>query len=703
MNECWNINKNMGVLQKKIRDFALEERARWILWVPVLYGTGVGIYFLLPEEPSLQWLVVGCTVLALTAALLRWKQKKGPSLFLLCLLMVVSGMAMATWRTIEVAAPILNRTLLPQEVTGRIVEITTRPETSRLTLENVHIQYLDQNETPERVTVSLREHVSAELAIGDKVRLRVGFFPPPKPTMPGAFPFNRHLYFKRIGATGFAPYGESIAVLEKAVESDGWMAGIARLRQDINDRMLREMGPREGSIAGALMTGEMRAIPEDISEAMRVAGLTHVLAVSGMHLALVAGIVFFAARFALACIPAFAIRFDPKKTAALVALPIVGFYLLLAGNPVSAQRAYVMTALVLLAVMMDRQVTPMRSLALAAMVILLLTPEAVLSPGFQLSFAATMGILAYYEHWQDGKRPVEEWTWKKRFWRFWSGIIITSTVATLTTAPFVLHHFEGFPTYSLIGNLLVLPLVSFWIMPVIVVMMLLMPFGLYHWLTPLLAWGIKAMIAVAIWVAQLPYAAAELPPLHITGLVVMTLGGLWFCIWRGKWRHIGWVPVVAGLMMLPFHQPPDMVISPDGKKIAVRTAQETVAMLRGNRNGFVQDGWKRFSGVKEFALRREAAAETLRCDGMGCIWHWNGKTVAVSYHRAALAEDCEVADTLIAPDWPVYGRQHGNCAGKQVFDSRFLAGSHGVALWVDENGMRYDTVKRVLGNRPWSN
>lgn len=689
----------MGILQKKIRDFALEERARWILWVPVLYGAGVGVYFLLPKEPPLPWLAAVCTALMLMAALVRWKQGKGLSLFLLCLLLACSGMTMAAWRTIEVAAPILNRTLLPQEVTGRIVEITTRPETSRLTLEEVHIQHLAPEETPLRVTVSLREHASAELAIGDRVRMRAGFFPPPKPTMPGAFPFNRHLYFKRIGATGFAPYGEVVEVLEKSVEGDGWLAKIARLRQEINDRMLREMGPREGSVAGALMTGEMRAIPKDVSEAMRVAGLTHVLAVSGMHLALVAGIVFFAMRFGLACIPAFAIRYDPKKTAALVALPIVGFYLLLAGNPVSAQRAYVMTALVLLAVMMDRQVTPMRSLALAAMVILLLTPEALLSPGFQLSFAATMGILVYYEHWRDGKKPVEEWTWKQRFGRFWSGIIITSTVATLTTAPFVLHHFEGFPTYSLIGNLLVLPLVSFWIMPVIVAMMLLMPFGLYYWLVPLLAWGIKAMIAVAVWVAQLPYAAAELPPLPISGLVVMTMGGLWFCLWQRKWRHFGWLPVAAGLAMLPFHQPPDMVISPDGRKIAVRSAFDTVAMLRGNRTGFVQDGWKRFMEVKEFALRREVSQETLRCDGIGCIWHWGGKTIAVSYHRAALAEDCERADMVITPDWPTYGQR--DCH-KPLFNSRFLSASHGMAFWIGEDGIRYETVRQFLGNRPWS-
>lgn len=691
----------MQELQNKIRDQCLAERSRWVLWLPVLLGLGVGTYFGLENEPSL-WLPSALAVGGLFASLLL-RRVSAVALLLLCVAIVAGGLALGAWRSHHVAEPVLTRDLYPQEITGIVAEITTRPDSTRFTLRNAHIPDLAAEETPKFVTVSLRQHASGDIVLGDKIRLRAGFFPPPKPVIPGGYAFNRHFFFKQIGATGYSPGYQQPEILEKAEESGGVSQFIARTRHNIARWLIEHMGKEEGAIAAALMVGESRAIPTEIYDAMRKAGLVHVLAISGMHLSLAAGIFFFSARLVLAAIPRFSARYDGKKLAALIALAGAFIYLMLAGAPISARRSFVMVALVLIAVMLSRNPTPMRSLCFAAVVILLIAPESLLNPGFQLSFSATIGILAYYEYWREKNTRAEphEWNWQRRMRNFWGGIIITSAVATVTTTPYILHHFDELPLYSILANLLVMPLVSFWIMPMVVLVMVLMPLGIAGWVLPLLKLGLYLMHHMAAWVAVLPYAVLSLPPLPTFALVLVTLGGLWICLWQLKWRHWGWLPIAVGMASLWFYQPPDMIISGDGKKIAIRSGDNSAVMLRGQRSGFMQDGWLRFMQVEAFGLRRHAAEDVLRCDDLGCIYHLHDKQVAVIDHRAALAEDCATADLTLVPHWSAYHDAKHLCPDGMLFDRSWLRKAGGAVFWLDGN-IRYRTVAETLGNRPWS-
>lgn len=693
----------MPELQNKILTVWQAERPRWILWLPVLLGVGIGLYFGMENEPS-RWLWGGMTLggVAAFALLHRYALLRNCLLAATC---IAAGIALGAWRTHHVAAPVLERDIFPQAIEGTVHEITTRPDSTRLTLGEVAIPSLTAEDTPAYVTVSLRQHAPEEIALGDRIGIRAGFFPPPQPVIPNGYAFNRHFYFLRIGATGFAPGSEQPVILRKATEESGTMAVIARIRHNIAQWLMQHMTAPEGAIAAALMVGEAKAIPEPVYEAMRQSGLVHVLSISGMHLSLAAGILFFSVRFIFAAIPAFAVRYDGKKAAAILALIGSFAYLLLAGQPISAQRAFVMVALVLLAVLLDRNVTPIRSLCLAALVILLIAPESLLNPGFQLSFAATLGILAYYEYWRE--KPYQptagEWDWKKRQRHFWGGIISTSVIATLATTPFILHHFEDLPSYSVLGNLLVMPLVSFLIMPCVVIVLLLLPFGVAGVFLPILSWGIGMMVWLAEWVSSLPYAVISFPPLSMGGLVAITLGGLWLCLWQQPWRHAGWLLIIGGFASLHGHTPPDMAISADGKKIALRTAPDKVVMLRGMRDGFVQDGWLRFMRVDAFGLRKDAPDGLLRCDDLGCIANLPQHRLAVIRHRAALAEDCGHADMLVAPYWSVYYEAKRLCPDTPVYDRSWLAKAGGAVFWFDAGGgIRYRTVAEMQGNRPWS-
>lgn len=692
-------------MQNKIGDFWHAERPQWILWLPVIFGAGVGVYFAIPEEEPLAVFAVTSLVCFVNVWLLRLRGWPPVAYYLLFLLGVfMAGMSIASLRTQAVDAPILEHDIKPRPFSGRIVEIAVQPAKTRLVLDRLVIERLEPEQTPLKTTLSLRG-APPELNVGDRIEGFGGFFPPPKPVLPGGFAFNRHFYFKQIGAVGYG-IGDITVTRHNELDDMGLMNRLNAWRTELSARLRQEMGSEEGAVAAALVTGDGKSISESVRESMRSAGLAHVLAISGMHLGLVAGILFFVIRYALVFWPDFALKHDAKKWAACFALLGALGYLFMAGLPISAQRAFVMVCLVLLAVVLDRFVTPVRSLALAAAIILLITPESLLTPSFQLSFAATLGILAYYEHWRkqafDPEKLVEP-GWRRKFWRFWGGIVLTSSIATLATMPFVLHHFDDFPVYSIIGNLLVLPILSFLIMPLIVVMIMLLPVGLEEWIFWPLEHAIGLMIRLAQWIESWPVSTVSLPPLATNGLILVVAGGLWLCLWQQRWRHFGWIAIMAGLATLLFYTPPDLVISDDGKKLAIRTAPERVVMLRGRSSGFTQDQWLRYLRVDAFERYDERQdAPQLRCDNQGCMMHGPGVALAITEDRSALPADCRKADALIAPEWSLYRAEEAFCQ-MPVYDWWWIRTHMGAAFWRTEaGGLRVKTVREELGNRPWS-
>ncbi len=165
----------------------------------------------------------------------------------------------------------------------------------------------------------------------------------------------------------------------------------------IDQRFVRPLGGDARAIATAILTGRRDAVSEPVNDALFISGLGHILSISGYHMAVVAGVVFFAVRALLALIPALALGFPIKKWSAFAALLAVTFYLLLSGAVVATQRSFVMIAIVLVGVMADRRAITFRTLAIAALAVMIIAPESVVHPSFQMSFAATLGLVALIE------------------------------------------------------------------------------------------------------------------------------------------------------------------------------------------------------------------------------------------------------------------------------------------------------------------
>jgi competence protein ComEC len=591
-------------------------------------------------------------------------------------------------------------------VTGRIARFEYLTGGARVVLADPTVEGLAPSQTPERVRISLRGVVQPVMQAGDIVRLRGVLMPLPAPSAPGGFDFQRQSYYQGLGAVGFA-YGRA-SVVSEATGAEGAAAAIARLRQRIGERIQDHLKDATGAVAVALMTGERGEIPKSVMTSIRESGLAHLLAISGLHMGLMAGVLFTASRALLALVPAAALRFPIKKIAAVVALAGAAAYAALSGASVPTQRALLMVGLVMLAVMLDRRGLSMRAVAWAAIIILWLSPESLLTASFQLSFAAVVALIAVYEAVRDmrRRRGLGPPSGTSRAVLYLGGVALTTLVAGAATAPFAAFHFNQFAGYGLAANLVAVPITALWVMPWAVAAFALMPLGLENLALTPMGWGIDLVIRVALAVSSWPGAVSRVPSMPVGSIVLVTVGGLWLCLWRTTWRCFGVVLIAAGLSGIFLVRPPDLLISAEGSLIAVRNGEGQLRFSTARGDRFARETWLRRYAQEEdgasWPQQGHSDDGMIGCDSLGCIVRIEGHTVAVTRGFEAVAEDCRNADIMlslvsVATPCP---------RPRVVIDRPALArgGAHAIWLsagWSGNNRITVKSVNALRGERPW--
>jgi competence protein ComEC len=683
---------------ERLREWVAAEAGagRLLPWVPVAFGVGIAFYFSADHEPIASVTAVAALALCAAAFVLR-RQKLFPLAVMIAA--IAAGFAAATWKTVRVAHGVLAKPVYSVSLSGFVETRDVRERTDRFVLRVTQMESPRAQTKLELVRLSVRKGTAP--AVGSFVELKARLQPPLAPWRPGSYDFGRDMYFQGIGASGFVTGG--IKTLEPPVSgglSLRYAAFMQGLRDAIDARIRTALDGDRRAIATALLTGRRDAITTPVNDAMFISGLGHVLSISGYHMAVVAGVVFFAIRALLALIPSLTVSFPIKKWSAAAALAAAAFYLLLSGAEVATQRSFFMTAVVLIAVMVDRRAVTFRTLAVAAMIVLAIAPEALVHPSFQMSFAATLGLVALVQIGMPRLFAAPDSSATARM-ALWGGreimtLALASLVAGLATTPYAAFHFHRVTPCGVLANLAAMPVVSAVVMPAGLLGLAAMPFGFdgVFWL--IMGAGIDWMIVVTQWVAALPGAIGRMAAFGIGPLIAASAGIVLLGMLRTPLRWSGAAALVLSAVWALAVPQPDVLISADGRNVGVRGGDGRLHLMRTAKDAFLLKEW--LAADADARPPDDASlAEGVSCDEAGCVTPMaDGAFVTLALRPDALADDCARAVLLVT------ARQAPANCPSPVIDGDRLRRQGTIALRRTRNGFAVDAVRPKGADRPWS-
>lgn len=681
----------MSLFRPLARALALQ-RGNLLCWVPVCLSMGIGGYFSLTQEPGgAVWLgLAGLTpILWLALRGLGEDWRPIPA----ALILIVLGAGLAGFRAHWVAEPVLGfRYYGPIE--GRLLRIDrSNSDAVRLTLDRVVLKRMAPDRTPSRVRISLHGQQGFIQPMPGMTVILTGYLSPPSgPVEPGGFDFQRKAWFSRIGAVGYTR--TPVLTLARA-QGDGLALWVYRIRTEISTWIQAHLPGEAGAFAAAVTTGDRSALSRPALEDLRASNLAHLLAISGLHMGLLTGFIFSLARFGMALIPGVALTGPTKKIAAVLALLAGAIYLMLSGGNVATERAYIMVAVMFVAVLLDRRAVTLRAVAVAATIVLLLRPEVLPEPGFQMSFAATTALVAVFgllRRWPGMGLP--KWA------RPVAAVAISSAVAGLATAPFAAAHFNRVADYGLLANLLSVPLMGLVVIPGAVMTACLAPLGLGWIGLTVMRPAIEWILAVAHWVAGLDGALTHViaPPGWVIPMIAF--GGLWLVLWRGAaWaRGLGLGPLVIAFGLWAGAERPAVLISDTGGLVGLM-GPEGRALSKPKGDGFSAQSWLENDG--DGANQADAFGRAGFVGPKGAMEfqivdqnfaHLTGRTA-----RAQFPETCRRVNYVITSI--DHDSAQGGC---YLIDPSSLRETGALAVGVADGKLTILTARQVSGQRLWN-
>ncbi|MET0181446.1 MAG: ComEC/Rec2 family competence protein [Caulobacterales bacterium] len=699
---------------RRVGNLLSAQRDRWILWLALGVIAGAALWLLAPTDPPVwggaaTFCVAGCLGFSFAA----WPGKRSDGAWALSRASVAGlfaltaatglGATAAQVRTTLVASPRIAAEMEGVRLEGWVV---SRDTGARPRLKVLVRSLEGADALPRFVRVSAPS--LGAISAGRSVRCRVSLRAPDGPLAPGAYDFSRRAYFERLGATGFI-WGRCRPALLPPPPGliDRAVLFVAALRSDLSDSIQEAAPGRGGDIAAALIAGDESAIDPTTNETLFNSGIGHLISVSGLHMAVVGGLVFGALSIFFSFIAPIALRWPVKKIAAGGALAALAFYLVLSGASVPAIRAFVMACVAFGAILIDRPAISMRGLALAAFIVTLAFPESVLEPGFQMSFAATAALVAAFEANRrsalDNALPTPGPIIGGLQWLARSGgvVLVTSLVAGFATDPFALFHFQRFAAYGLVANLAIAPIVSFVVAPSAALAAIAAVFGLAEFPLAVMAWALDLIAAIGGAFGTRPEAvqAFPRPPDLFLPLAVMTIA--WACFWRGalRWGALVW----AGAALAMYLTVPAPAVAFDGEMRAVFAreagAHELRLMRNGGRSTFARDRIGAQLGLNLNEL--EAAAEVENCDDTLCAWRMpSGRTAYLVKQETAFQRACDSGSLVLSP-LPAPVGFSMQCAQTTLIDARSLR-EGGALIYEHHAALRIEHSAPSWIRRPWT-
>jgi competence protein ComEC len=682
----------ISALHGEVERFLEAERAQLPPWFVVGFGAGIAAWFVIAGPQGWQaFLCVSLAIALIGLAIGRERSGRALAWFAFA---AASGCVLVWTRSAWVASPRLDRPQVVQfTATVSAVDHLAARETVRLLLNPA------TPNIPPTVRVSLDEDkFPAGIALGAVVDLRARLAPPPPMALPGTYDFARDAWFKGIGAVGktLGP-----VTVTKAAQPHGLDRVRDRLRRHIMDRL----PGNDAGIAIAMATGDQNAVDQEDADAMRRSGLTHLLSVSGLHIAAVVAFAMFLTLKLLALSERLALRFNLVLVAAAVGASAGIGYTLLTGAQVPTVRSCVAALLVLAGIALGREAISIRLIATGALVVLIFRPEALAGPSFQMSFAAVTAIVAFHSApWARKLLERREEGLVARIGRSLLGIVATGLAVECALIPIALFHFHRAGLYGVGANIVAIPLTTFLIMPLEAAALALDGIGTGRPFWFLCGLSIKALLALAHWVGSARGAVAMMPSMPAWSYALMVGGGLWICLWTTYARRWGLIPVAVGAAGALAAPTPDLLITGDGRHLAIADAGE-VFILRDRAGDYVRSLLAEASGydgdpsaIDEQArsdCTYDACMSTIQKDG--AAWRLLATRSATRIDWTATTRACATADIVVSDR-----RLPRACAPRWLkLDATALARTGGLAITLGEQP-HVATVAERVGDHPWA-
>ncbi len=664
-------------IQSGFDAWATAERGRLSLFLPLAMAAGAAVYLTRLHDPAL----LAGPAATLQASWLAWRLRAWRGMAGVFALFAAGALGFtaagfAAWRLPPMPDLPRHSTI----VTGSVAMVEILPKGRMVFLSSPIVG----TDAPllRRLRFRVPDKDTTPLEAGDSVQLRAVLMRPNPPAFPGAWDLQRDAFFD--GLAGYGRVLGNVQVLDRPPPTS-FAARLSRLRDHVADRVQAVLPGAVGAIAATLLTGEAESIPEEDRAAFRDSGLSHILAIAGLHIGIVMGLVFGAVRGLLALSERAALFWPLKAIAAISALAAGLAYLLLTGAHVPIRRSFAMASLVTLGLLAGRRTSSIRGLALAMAAIVLVSPNAVLGVSFQMSFSAVLALISGYA-----------WIMPRLLaWRGRGGhlrhlgmhivmLALTSLLAGTASAPYAAYHFGEAQIYFVLANMVAVPIAAMLAMPAGMIALLLMPLHLEALALVPMGWGVSMILFVAHHVAAWPVARFDVPPMPPWGIVVFSLGLAWLGLCRSRGRLLGPPVMLLGVLSPLLFTPPDLLVSADARLIGLHRTGETRLLRLSGAQKFTEDSWHHL-WVED--------AQKLDCPTPICTLH---TTPEVAILRGDDTLGCN-AGLRISPE-PI--RRHCRPYVPEIdrFDL-WREGAH--AVWLRPDGVRIVSDWSLRGDRPW--
>ncbi len=516
--------------------------------------------------------------------------------------------------------------------------------------------------------------------------------------LPGTYDFARDAWFQGIGAVGKAmgPVQVTAAVAPK---------GLDKVRQRLREHVLARLPAASAGIAIALVTGDQNAVDQADADAMRRSGLTHLLSVSGLHIAAVVGFAMFLTLKLLALSEQLALRLNLVLVAAGAAAAAGIGYTVLTGAQVPTVRSCVAALLILGGIALGRDAISIRLIATGALIVLVFRPEALAGPSFQMSFGAVTAIVALHS-----TRWARRWLQRReegmiaRTARSLLGIVATGLAVEIALMPMALYHFHRSGLYGVGANIIAIPLTTFVIMPLEASALLLDIAGWGKPLWLLCGLAIDGLLHLAHSVASATGAVLLMPTMPAWAFGAMVAGGIWLCLWNTRARLAGLVPVCIGAGAAAAAPSPALLVTGDGRHLAV-VRDGSPYILRDRAGDYVRSLLAEASGFDGDPDILEGQPDS-DCSHDACVavlrqgkqeWRLLATRSGTPIDWVAITSACALVDIAVSDR-----RLPRGCNPRWLkLDSATLRQTGGVAIYLGPDP-RIDSVAERVGHHPWA-